>query len=222
MKEIDFISSLHKSTKRDYLARVNDKEFPKDKAATLAKKWDFDYWDGDRRINYGGYKYIKNRWNQVIKNLYENYNLPEDAKILDIGCGKGFFLYDLIKLKPNSEVVGIDISKYAIKNAKEEIKNKLVFGNATNLPWEDNYFDLVVSITTLHNLYVFDLEKALKEMERVGKNKYLCVESYRNEKEKANLIYWQVTCEAFNTPDEWRWWFKHTNYTGDYSFIYFE
>ena len=222
MNEIDFISSLHKSTKRDYLARVNDKEFPKDKAATLAKKWDFDYWDGDRRINYGGYKYIKNRWNQVINSLYENYNLPEDAKILDIGCGKGFFLYDLLKLKPNSEVVGIDISKYAIKNAKEEIKNKLVFGTATKLPWEDNYFDLVVSITTLHNLYVFDLEKALKEMERVGKNKYLCVESYRNEKEKANLLYWQVTCEAFNTPDEWRWWFKDTNYTGDYSFIYFE
>ena len=105
---------------------------------------------------------------------------------------------------------------------QKEIKNKLVVGNATNLPWEDNYFDLVVSITTLHNLYAFDLEKALKEMERVGKNKYLCVESYRNEKEKANLLYWQVTCEAFNTPDEWRWWFKHTNYTGDYSFIYFE
>lgn len=222
MKEIDFISSLHKSTKRDYLARVNDKEFPKYKAANLAKKWDFDYWDGDRRINYGGYNYINNRWNQVINSLYETYSLPEDAKILDIGCGKGFFLYDLLKLKPNSEVVGIDISKYAIKNAKKEIKNKLVFGNATNLPWEDNYFDLVVSITTLHNLYAFDLEKALKEMERVGKNKYLCVESYRNEKEKANLLYWQVTCEAFNTPDEWRWWFKHTNYTGDYSFIYFE
>jgi len=222
MKEIDFISSLHKSTKRDYLARVNDKEFPKDKAATLAKKWDFDYWDGDRRINYGGYRYIENRWNDVIHNLFQNYNLPEDAKILDIGCGKGFFLYDLKKLKPNSEVVGIDISKYAIKNAKEEIKNNLVFGSATKLPWEDNYFDLVVSITTLHNLYNFDLEKALKEMERVGKNKYLCVESYRNEKEKANLLYWQVTCEAFNTPDEWKWWFKHTNYTGDYSFIYFD
>ena len=59
-------------------------------------------------------------------------------------------------------------------------------------------------------------------MERVGKNKYLCVESYRNESEKTNLLYWQVTCEAFNTPDEWRWWFRKTNYNGDYSFIYFE
>ena len=66
MNEIDFISSLHKKTQRDYLGRVNDKEFPKPKAAKLAKKWGFDYWDGDRRINYGGYKYINNRWTTVI------------------------------------------------------------------------------------------------------------------------------------------------------------
>ena len=53
------MSSLHKSTSRDYLARVNDKQFPKAKAANLAKKFDFDYWDGDRRICYGGYKYLE-------------------------------------------------------------------------------------------------------------------------------------------------------------------
>ena len=87
----------------------------------------------------------------------------------------------------------------------------------------DNTFDLVISITTLHNLYAYDLDMALREIERVGKHhKYVCVESYRNEEEKANLLYWQVTCEAFNTPEEWRWWFKQTNYSGDYSFIYFE
>ena len=96
-------------------------------------------------------------------------------------------------------------------------------GNAINLPWEDNTFDLVISITTLHNLHAYDLDLALREMERVGKHhKYLCLESYRNEQEKANLLYWQVTCEAFNTPEEWNWRFKHTNYTGDFSFIYFE
>ena len=222
MKEIDFMSSLHKSTERDYLSRVNDKEYPKHKAASLAKKWDYEYWDGDRRINYGGYKYINNRWIEVIKKLVKTYNLPENAKVLDIGCGKGFFLYDFLKYKPKSEVYGIDISRYAINNAKEEVKNKIVCGNATNLPWEDNFFDLVISITTLHNLYAQDLEKALMEMERVGKNKYLCVESYRNEEEKANLLYWQVTCESFNTPAEWEWWFKTTKYTGDYSFIFFE
>ena len=50
MNEIDFMSTLHKSTSRDYLARVNDPLYPKHKAATLAKKFDYDYWDGDRSL----------------------------------------------------------------------------------------------------------------------------------------------------------------------------
>ena len=223
MKEIDFMSSLHKSTKRNYLGRVNDKDFPKAKAADLAKKFDFDYWDGDRRINYGGYKYIPGRWDGVIHEMINFYRLDSKSKILDIGCGKGFLLYDFKKILPECEVHGIDISKYAIENSKPEIKSNLKVGNSSELPWSNNYFDLVISINTFHNLYCYELEKSLREMERVGKeNKYICVESYRNEEEKTNLLYWQVTCESFCTPKEWKWWFCHTKYTGDYSFIYFE
>ena len=223
MKEIDFMSTLHKSTKRDYLARVNDAEFPKAKAAKLAKRFDFDYWDGDRRICYGGYKYIKGRWLNLAKNLYEFYNLEPNSKVLDIGCGKGFLLYEFKKLYPELDIYGLDISKYALNNAKEEIKPYLRVGDANNLPWNDNSFDLVISINTLHCLHNYDLINALKEIERVGKNnKYICVESYRNEEEKANLLYWQVTCEAFNTPLEWKWWFELAEYKGDYSFIYFQ
>jgi len=223
MAEIDFMSVLHKSTQRDYLARVNDPDYPKAKAAELAKQFDVDYWDGDRRICYGGYRYLEGRWEKVARAMVEHYNLPSNPKILDIGCGKGFLLYDFLKLIPDAEIHGIDISSYAIANSKEEIRDRLQVGNATALPWPDNSFDLVISITTLHNLHAYDLDLALREMERVGKNnKYLCVESYRNETEKANLLYWQVTCEAFNTPKEWDWWFKHTGYSGDHSFIYFE
>ena len=223
MKEIDFINVLHKSTKRDYLARVNDPLYPKYKAAYLAKKFDFDYWDGDRRICYGGYHYIPGRWAIVAKRMIEYYGLTKKSKILDIGCGKGFLLYEFTKLLPGIEISGLDISKYALGNSKEEISKYLTLGNATNLPFEDNYFDFVFSINTLHCLHSFELDKALREMERVGKlNKYICVESFRNEKEKANLLYWQVTCEAFNNPDSWKWWFKNTGFEGDYSFIYFE
>ena len=222
MAYIDFLSALHKSTARDYLARVNDPDFPKARAAELAKKFDFDYWDGDRRINYGGYKYMAGRWEKVARPMIEHYGLKPGDKVLDVGCGKGFLLHDFIKVLPGIEVTGIDVSSYAIANSKEEVRDRLQVGNATSLPWPDKHFDLVISLNTLHNLHTYDLDPALREMERVGEQKYLCVESYRNEVEKANLLYWQVTCEAFNTPEEWDWWFRQTGYTGDHSFIFFE
>ena len=223
MPSIDFMSVLHKSTQRDYLARVNEPEYPKAKAAALAKQWGHDYWDGDRRICYGGYRYLEGRWEKVARAMAEHYQIKPGDKILDVGCGKGFLMYDFTKVVPGIEIQGIDISEYAIANAKEEIKDNIRVGCATELPYPDDYFDLVISITTLHNLPNYDLDKALREIERVSKkNKYICVESYRNEEEKANLLYWQVTCEAFCTPEEWDWWFRQTGYTGDYSFIYFE
>lgn len=223
MAYIDFLSAVHKSTTRDYLARVNDPEFPKAKAAELAKQFDFDYWDGDRRINYGGYRYMEGRWEKVARAMVDHYGIKPGDSILDIGCGKGFLLFDFTKVVPGVKVTGIDVSKYAIDNSKEEIRDRLQVGNANDLPFPDGSFDLVFSLNTLHNLHCYDLDKALREMQRVGrKHRYLCVESYRNEREKANLLYWQVTCEAFNTPEEWEWWFRQTGYTGDHSFIYFE
>ena len=223
MAYIDFLSAVHKSTQRDYLARVNDPEYPKAKAAELGKKWAYDYWDGDRRINYGGYRYMPGRWEKVARAMVDHYGIKPGDKILDVGCGKGFLLYDFTLVVPGVEVYGIDVSGYAIENGKEEIKDRLRMGNANALPFADGQFDLVYSINTLHNLHNYDLDKALREIQRVGRShKYVCVESYRNEVEKANLLYWQVTCESFCTPEEWDWWFRLTGYAGDHSFIYFE
>jgi Methylase involved in ubiquinone/menaquinone biosynthesis len=220
MAYIDFLSAVHKKTQRDYLGRVN--EFPKAEAAKLAKKFDFDYWDGDRKVGYGGYKY-DGRWRAVADAIAQHYNLKPGDRILDVGCGKAFLLYDFTQSVPGVEVCGIDISEYGVNHAKEEVRPFLKVCNATELPFEDKSFDLVISINTLHNLYCFELDKALREIERVSKgNKYIVVESYRNEEEKANLLYWQLTCESFCTPEEWQWWFDHCGYTGDHSFIYFE
>lgn len=220
MAYVDFLSAVHKSTKRDYIARVL--EFPKAEAAKLAKKWDVEYWDGDRRTGYGGYRY-DGRWRKVADAMVAHYNIQPGQRILDVGCGKGFLLYDFTQAVPGVEVAGIDVSRYAIENAREEVKPHLSLGTAARLPFEDRSFDLVISINTLHNLYCYDLDAALREMERVGRrHKYLCVESYRNEEEKVNLMYWQFTCEMFCTPAEWEWWFRTTGYSGDHSFIFFE
>ena len=222
MAYVDFMSPLHKATTRDYLARVNDPEFPKAVAAKRAKQWALDYWDGDRRINYGGYRYMEGRWAKVAQLMVEHYGLKPGDKVLDVGCGKGFLMFDFTQVLPGIEVHGLDVSTYAIEYAKPEVKDLIDHGTASKLPYQDNEFDLAISLNTFHNLHTYDLDPALREFQRVAKQKYICVESYRTEEEKANLLYWQVTCEQFNTPEEWDWWFKNTGYTGDHSFIYFE
>lgn len=220
MAHVDFIERVHNSTKRNYLERVV--EHDKAECAIVSKQFGKDYWDGDRRYGYGGY-YYDGRWRSVAENMANHYGLNAGAKILDVGCGKGFLLYEFTQVIPQTSVTGIDVSKYAIDNGKDEVRQFMQVGNAIDLPFEDNSFDLVVSINTLHNLYNFDLKRALQEIERVGaQHKYLVVDSYRTEQEKVNLLYWQITCECFYTPQEWEWFFAESGYTGDYSYVFYE
>jgi len=220
MEFIDFVSMLHKKTARDYVARVN--EIPKADAAKRAIQWGYDYWDGDRKFGYGGYRY-DGRWLPVAEAMARRYGLRRGHSVLDVGCGKGFLLYEFTRAVPGVTVAGIDVSEYAIENAKPEVREFLRVGHANSLPYEDAGFDLVISINTLHNLYNYDLGRALGEMERVGRaHKWLCVEAYRTEEEKVNLMYWQLTCRALHTPEEWEWIFGQAGYTGDYGFIFFE
>ena len=187
MQEIEFITTVHKSTQRDYIGRVNEAD--KAACAEIAIKWGKDYWDGDRKHGYGGYRY-DGRWRVVAEAIAKHYGLKDDARILDVGCGKGFLLYEFSQILPNCEVVGVDISEYAIENAKDEVRPNLQVAPAQSLPFEDDCFDLVYSITTLHNLFLPDLISALKEMIRVGRqHQSVTVEAYRNEREKMNLLY---------------------------------
>jgi protein-L-isoaspartate(D-aspartate) O-methyltransferase len=216
----DFVSLVHKSTKRDYLARVTQRD--KSEVAELAVKFDYDYWDGSRETGYGGYKY-DGRWRKVADAMVAEYGIKPGMRVLDVGSGKGFLLHDFTKSVPGVEVYGLEYSQYAIDHTMESVRDRIVLGNAAKVPWPDDYFDVVVSINTLHNLYNYDLDSAFREIERVGKGaKYICVETYRNEREKVNLMYWQLTCRAFLTPKEWEFLFQQTGYTGDHEFIWFE
>jgi len=217
---IDFLQGMHAGTRRDYVQRVV--EFDKAECSAIAKKYGAEYWDGERQYGYGGYQY-DGRWLGLAEQLAEHYGLKADMRVLDVGCGKGYLLYELTQVVPGIEVAGLDISAYAIEHSKEEIRPFLRQGNASELPYDDDSFDLVVSLGTLHNLKIFDLYKALSHIERVRKDgAYVMVESYRNEREKANLLYWQLTCESFYSPEEWQWIHEKAGYTGDFGFIYFE
>ena len=221
MAYVDFLTKLHTGTKRDYIARVVD--YDKAECSEVAILYGKDYWDGDRKYGYGGYTY-DGRWRPVAQEMADHYDIKPSDKILDVGCGKAYLLHEFTQVVPGVKVAGIDISAYGIEHAKEEVKPFLEVGNAVTLPYDDDAFDFVFSVTTLHNLYNYELNSAVKEIERVGKGtkKHITIESYRNEREKANLLYWQLTCRSFYSPKEWEWVFGQCGYTGDYSYIVFE
>ena len=217
---IDFLQDMHTSTRRDYVQRVV--EFDKADCSKIAKQFEADYWDGERQYGYGGYSY-DGRWLPLAEKLAKHYGLKAGMKVLDVGCGKGFLLYELMQAVPGIEVAGLDVSAHAIENAKIEVQPFLTLGSANDLPYNDNEYDLVLSLGALHNLKIFDLYPALADIERVGRgDSYVMVESFRNEREKANLLYWQLTCESFYSPEEWQWIHAKAGYSGDFGFIYFE
>ena len=60
------------------------------KSSGLAKQFGKEFFDGDRKCGYGGYKY-DGRWKSVVKRMKDRYNLSDNAAILDIGCAKGIY-----------------------------------------------------------------------------------------------------------------------------------
>ena len=218
-KLLNIVNPLHRKTKRDYVSRMMDEKVH---CMLKAKEYEGDYWDGDRRYGYGGYKY-DGRWKVVAQQMIEIYKLPPDAKILDVGCGKAHLLHEFSQLLPKAEICGFDISHHGLADAPESVRDKLVRYRAQDAyPYGDKYFDLVVSLGCFHNLRVFELKTALAEVERVGKNKYIMLESYRSEQELFNLQCWALTAESFFDTAEWIWLYNHFGYTGDYEFIYME
>jgi len=217
---LNIVTPLHQATKRDYLGRMTD-----DKVTCMmkAKEYEYDYWDGDRRFGYGGYRFIEGRWKPVAQALIDIYGLTNESSVLDVGCGKAFLLYEMKKILPGLKVAGFDISKHGLAEAKEEVRPYLFNYRAQDpYPFGDKSFDLVISLGCFHNLRVFELQTALREVERVGKNKYVMLEGYRNELELFNLECWALTAESLFHTSEWIWLYEHFGYTGDYEFIYFE
>ena len=217
---VQFVTPLHQATSRAYIDRMVD-----DKVHCMlkAKEYETDYWDGHRRYGYGGYKYIPGRWKPVAESLIEHFDLTGNSSVLDVGCGKGFLLYELKQIFPDITIAGFDISEHGLSQSREEVRENLFHHKAQDpYPYENNSIDLVISLGCLHNLRVFELENALKEIERVGKQGYVMLESYRSEQEQFNLQCWALTCGSFFDVEEWIWLYNRFGYTGDYEFIFFE
>ena len=220
MKKLNFFNEYHKSSKRNYLSRMNAN---KPKFMVLSKKYSYDYWDGSRKTGYGGYNFIENYWDKMAKNIIKKFKLKNNSKILDIGCGKGYLLQAIFKENPNIKIFGCDVSKYALKNSHKEVKKKLFYHDIRKkTKFKKKYFDLVISFNCLHNLEIFDLDFSIKEINRIARNSYIVVESYRNERELFNLQCWALTANTFLSDKEWAYYLKKLEYNGYYELILFK
>ncbi len=210
MRKINLLNSI-KKIKRSISERKSKKN---KKIIKISREYGYEYFDGDRIYGYGGYKY-DGRWVSVAKRIKKIYKLKNNAKILDIGCAKGFLVKDLVDI--GLDAYGLDISEYAIKNSHKDVTGRIHLGNANKLPFEDNTFDFVISLNTLHNLEKKDCKVALKEITRVSKGRsFIQVDAYRNKEEKKIFLDWVLTAKYHDYPHNWLKLFKNSNYNGDY------
>ena len=212
-REIDLLVNYPK-TKRDPRARAETKT-GEDRA--LARQFGKEFFDGDRRHGYGGYQYHPRFWKPVVPTFQDHFGLTSESSLLDVGCGKGFMLHDIAELIPGATVRGVDVSEYAIENCIEDMVPLVSVADARALPFDDDSFDVVISINTLHNLDREDCAQALHEIERVSRgSSYITVDAYRTEDERELMEAWNLTALTVMHVDEWKFFFEEAGYTGDY------
>jgi SAM-dependent methyltransferase len=211
--EIDLLRNYPRAN-RDLASRQAEKT---EEVRAIAREFGQEFFDGDRKYGYGGFHYNPRFWSPVITDFEEHFGDLTAKTVLDVGCGKGFLLFDLLRLRPGVQVTGIDISKYAIENAKKEVRHLVSVADAKALPFAKASFDLVISINTIHNLALSECKEALREISRVSKGQsFITVDAYRNEEERERMWAWNLTAKTILSTEDWKALFEEVGYRGDY------
>ena len=146
----------------------------------IAKQFGEQYFDGPRESGCGGYRY-DGRWVSVARDLIRIYNLSAGMRVLDVGCAKGFLVKDILKVAPDLDVFGLDVSEYAITHCDPSVVGRLHLGSADKLPFPDKSFDVVLALNVLQILPLERTIVALQEIERVSTRcSFVQVTSYHN------------------------------------------
>jgi ubiquinone/menaquinone biosynthesis C-methylase UbiE len=211
-KEIDLLRSLPK-TKRDIEKRAEAKD---EALIATSRKYGQEYFDGERKFGYGGYRY-DGRWRSVARDMIDHFKLKPGMRVLDVGCAKGFLVKDLMLECPGLEAFGLDISHYALMHCEKEVVGRLHLGSATSLPFPDASFDCVISLNTIHNFTRPDVVVAMREIQRLsGGRAFVQVDSYRTPEEREIAVSWIITAKFHDYPDGWLKAYAEAGYTGDY------
>ncbi|MCX7045970.1 MAG: class I SAM-dependent methyltransferase [Candidatus Sumerlaeota bacterium] len=186
-----------------------------DENRAIARRYDREFFDGDRVNGYGGYKY-DGRWVAVAQRMKEAYGLGASSSALDIGCAKGFLLHDLIHEIPGIRVAGLEFSRYALDNAYGDARGRVVMGTCAELPFPDKSFDVILAINTIHNVAPEAARRSVREMMRVARrHAFIQVDAWNNERERENLFNWYLTAETLLSREKWLELFCEVGYEGD-------
>lgn len=210
-REVNLLARYPRA-RRNVKARLGNKN----ENRRIALQFGREYFDGTREQGYGGYKY-DGRWLPIAEDIVRHFGLKPGNRVLDVGCGKGFLVKDLMKTCPGLEAFGVDISEYALLHCEPEVVGRLHLGNAVRLPFPDNSFQAVISINTVHNLERPDCVRALREIERLAPGRsYIQVDAYRDEAERQIFEDWMLTARTYGKPDDWVAILDEAGYTGNY------
>ncbi len=199
--------------------RMTERPEITDEDRAISRQFGFDYFDGDRRHGYGGFGYHPRFWKETVDLFTTHYELTDDSAILDIGCGKGFMLKDFSLRLTGARLAGIDISAYAIDHADPDVADLVRVGDASDLPFPDDEFDLVISINTVHNLDRVGCLRAFAEIQRVSRgNAFVMVDGWKNAEEQELLQRWVLTARTMLSADDWLDLMAEAGYEGDYAF----
>ena len=216
MSEVNLLQRYPK-TKRSSI--IDDRKIISDKEKELALEFNYEYFDGPRKLGLGGYKYIEGYWSDVVEDFVSFYKLDTNSSLLDVGCGKGFTLFDFCKKIPEMRIRGLEFSQYCINNALPVIRPHIDFGCCSSLPYDSNTFDLAISIATIHNLDKYGVKRSLKELIRVSKKSYIKVNGFRNDLDKEKLNQWNLVAKTILHVDEWEDLFNEVGYDREWEFF---
>jgi len=211
--EIDLLANYPKAN-RNVAERGAGKT---EEQRAIARQFGREFFDGERETGYGGFSYQPRFWQPVIPSFIEHFALTPESSLLDVGCAKGFMLYDLQQALPGIALAGIDVSEYAISEGLPEVAPVMQVADAKALPFDDKSFDVVISINTVHNLELDECAQALQEIERVAKRgSFITVDAYRDEIEHERMMAWNLTAKTIMSTQGWVQFFDEIGYTGDY------